>query len=120
MEIDLKAYRIKTIGDFRIYRTRAKDFDRQYIIWNTTLPFKNGHTHRFTLGECESIVQNILNGVEPKRRTGWKKFNDLLISHIRLSTAEEYINHTINLANAKGRITCQSEVKRSCLNLAIK
>ena len=97
----LNAYHIKTIGHFEVYKTRNSNFKRQYIIWNTHYDFRNGHTHRFTLGECESIIQDILNFVEPSRKSGWREFNDLLISYIRLSEDEVYINHIVNLCNDK-------------------
>lgn len=95
----LKAYHIKDIAHFKIYKTRNKKFERQYIIWNTNYDFSNGHTHRFTIGECESIVQHILNKTNPRREKGWKEFNDLIVSYIRIAEDEVYINHLLNLVN---------------------
>jgi len=113
---ELKAYHIKDICQFKIYKTRNKNFDRQYIIWNTDYEFKNGHTHRFTIGECESIIQDILNLVEPVRKSGWRNFNDLLISYIRLADNEIYINHVINLCNDKTvRLNLFKEVRSSVI-----
>jgi len=97
----LKAYHIKTIGHFEIYKTRNAKFDRQYIIWNKHYDFRDGHTHRFTLGECESIIQDILNYVEPSRKAGWRQFNDLLMSYMRLSEDSVYMTHILNLCNDK-------------------
>lgn len=99
-----KAIPIKTIGCFKIYKTRNPNYERQYIIWNTHFAFKNGHTHRFTLWECESIIQNLLNDRNPVRKGSWKDYNDILESHIRLAEDETYINHLINLSNEPKRM----------------
>lgn len=95
----LKAIPVKSISNFKIYKTRNKNYERQYIIWNTNFTFKNGHTHRFTLGECESIIQNLLNSTLPSRKCAWKKYNDILVSYIRLSDSDEYTNKLINILN---------------------
>lgn len=97
--IKMKAYHIKDIAYFKIYKTRNKNYERQYIIWNTNYKFNEGHTHRFTIGECESIVQHILNKTNPKRISGWRDFNDLIVSYIRLAEDEVYINHLLNLVS---------------------
>lgn len=108
--LELDAYHIKDICQFSIYKTRNKKFERQYIIWNRDFDFTNGHTHRFTLGECESIVQHILNGTEPKRGGSWKAFNDLIISYLRLSESEVYINHLINLSNDRNMVKMKEKM----------
>jgi len=98
-KLELDAYHIKDVAQFKIYKTRNTKFERQYIIWNTDYEFRDSHTHRFTIGECESIIQHILHLVDPKRKGGWREFNDLIVSYIRLTDDEVYINHLINLCN---------------------
>ena len=97
----LDAIFIKNIAQFKIYKTRSPFYKRKYIIWNTDFEFKQGHSHRYTLSECESITQHILNSTLPNRNCDWKSFNDLIISYIRLTDDEYYINHLLNLVNHK-------------------
>lgn len=110
--IQLKAYHIKDVAQFRIYRTRNKNFERQYIIINTNCDFANGHTHRYSVGECESIIQHILNKTNPKRKGSWREFNDLIISYIRIAEDEIYINHLINLVNDRNIV--RNLLKETC------
>lgn len=109
----LDAIFVKRIGYFEVYKTRNKYYKRRYIIWNTHFNFNNGHTHTFTIGGCESIVQHVLNKTEPVRRSNWKDFNDVLISCIRLSDDDIYINHLINAINNKNKVReCRDYITR--------
>ena len=97
----LDAIFIKNIDNFEIYKTRNKYYKRQYIIWNTDIPFENGHTHVITLEQCEYIIHNVLTATVPYRKCTWRVFNDIIMSHIRITDDERYINHMLNIVNHK-------------------
>ena len=76
------------INGFHIYK--ASD---GHMIWNTSLPWEEGHTHGIkSLSMAEQIVDNV-----HKKRIPTTRREYLLESHIRIAGDEEYRDKLVGL-----------------------
>lgn len=114
----LDAIFLTNFNGFDIYETRNKYYKRRYIIWNKSLVFENGHTHVVTLEQCITIISNVVHKRVPERNCKWSVFNDIILSHIRLTDDELYINHLLNIVNHKFNMqNCKLYInERRCFN----
>lgn len=83
-------------GDFIVFKTGSG-----YVVYNMSKPFETGHTHIRNRKSAIDAVNFVIYSRIPKRTSDY-----YLLSLIRLSTDEKYIEHIQSLRDtrkAKGR-----------------
>lgn len=98
-------------GGYNIYRSRYKKCG--YIIHNSRKEFKNGHTHIESFRVAKEIVDSVIEEKIPNHFSIY-----FLISLIRISDDEEYIERINKRIKSKRKKQNYINVNKGCVKNA--